>query len=206
MYFDKKCKITFICHGSTIFSEEGRLSDMENYPPLNENGVEEIERICEYLRKRQVKNDKIYSSSASRCIQTAKSVAKVYKTKFEIIDLKPRKCGGFSGLSFEQIEAKFPDKLNELLNNPENPVPEDAEAITDFINRIAGSINNVVNNNIGNRVIIVTHPDIIKAAICDAIDVSHKSFHKIHIKTGSATQISYFKNWKSLIYSDYTPL
>ena len=78
MYFDRKCKITFICHGSTIFSEEGRFSDMENHPPLNENGVEEIEKMCEYLKKRQVKNDKIYSSSASRCIQSAKYIKKIF--------------------------------------------------------------------------------------------------------------------------------
>ena len=206
MYFDRKCKITFICHGSTIFSEEGRFSDMENHPPLNENGVEEIEKMCEYLKKRQVKNDKIYSSSASRCIQSAKYIAKIFKAKFEVIDLKPRKCGGFSGLSFEQIETKFPEQLKELINSPEKSVPEDAESITAFIERIAKEIDEIVEDNVGNRVIIVTHPDVIKAAICNAIDISHKSFHRIHIKTGSATQISYFTNWKSLIYSDYTPL
>ena len=206
MYFNRKCKITFICHGSTIFSEEGRFSDMENHPPLNENGAEEIEKMCEYLRKRQVKNDKIYSSSASRCIQSAKYIAKVFKTKFEVIDLKPRKCGGFSGLSFEQIETKFPDKLSDLINKPDKPTPEDAESVTDFIKRVSEAIDKLVEDNIGNRVIIVTHPDVIKAAVCSAIDISHKSFHRIHIKTGSATQISYFSNWKSLIYSDYTPL
>ena len=27
MYFNRKCKITFICHGATIYSEEGRFSD-----------------------------------------------------------------------------------------------------------------------------------------------------------------------------------
>ena len=41
--------------------------------------------ICDYLRKRGVKNDKIYSSSASRCLQTAKLISKVYKKDFEII-------------------------------------------------------------------------------------------------------------------------
>ena len=77
MYFDRKCKITFICHGATIYSEENRFSDKDNYPPLNENGVEEVEKICEYLRQRGVKNDKIYTSTAARCVQTAKYVSKV---------------------------------------------------------------------------------------------------------------------------------
>ncbi len=206
MYFDRKCKITFICHGSTIFSEEGRFSDLDNHPPLNENGVDEIKKICDYLKRRQVKNDKIYSSSASRCIQSAKFVSKVYKKDFEVIDLKPRKCGSFSGLTFEQIEAKFPDKLKSLINEPNVPVPEDAESVTNFIKRVSETISKIVEENQGNRVIIVTHPDVIKAAVCDAINVNYSSFQRIYIKTGSATQISYFESWKSLIYSDYTPL
>ena len=206
MYFDRKCKITFICHGSTIFSEEGRFSDMENHPPINENGVEEIEKLCEYLKKRKVKNDTIYTSSALRCVQTAKFISKIYKKNFEVIDLKPRKCGGLSGLTFENIEANFPDKLKTLIEKTDIPVPEDAESIKDFVKRVGKSIDDIVKKNEGNRVIIVTHPDVIKAAICSAINIPLKSFQRIYIKTGSATQISYFKDWKSLIYSDYTPL
>ena len=56
----RKCKITFISHGETIHSQENRISDSEKYPPLTENGQEEIARVCEYIRKRGVKNDKIF--------------------------------------------------------------------------------------------------------------------------------------------------
>ena len=206
MYLDRKCKITFICHGATIYSEENRFSDKDNYPPLNENGVEEVEKICEYLRQRGVKNDKIYTSTAARCVQTAKYVSKVYKKLFEYIELPPRNCGSFSGMAFEQVEVKTPDLLQRLIYEPDKSTPDDAESITDFINRVSAKIDKIVSENTGNRVIIVTHPDVIKAAICDALDIPHSSFQHIYIKTGSATQISYFESWKSLIYSDYTPL
>lgn len=206
MYFDRKCKITFICHGSTIFSEEGRFSDMENHPPLNENGVDEMIKICEYLKHRKVKNDRIYTSSAKRCVQSAKYVSKVYKKDFEIIDLKPRKCGSFSGMTFEQVEAKYPEELKRLIYKPDKPTPEDAESVTAFINRVSSEIDKIIEDNIGNRIIIVTHPDIIKAAVCDALNIPHTSFQQIYIRSGSATQISYFSSWKSLVYSDYTPV
>lgn len=206
MYFDRKCKITFISHGATIFSEEGRFSDMDNHPPINENGVEEIQKIADFLKKRRVKNDRIYSSSATRCIQSAKFVSKIFKKDFEIIDLPPRKCGGFSGLTFEQLETKFPEQLYSLINEPEKPTPEDAESFHCFVERVREAIAKIVEENHGNRIIIVTHPDVIKAAICDALNAPASSLQHIYIKTGSATQISYFSTWKSLIYSDYTPL
>lgn len=206
MYFDRKCKITFICHGATIYSEENRFSDKDNYPPLNENGVEEVEKICDYLRQRGVKNDKIYTSSAARCIQTAKYVSKVYKKLFEIIELPPRNCGSFSGMGFEQIEVKSPELLHRLIYEPDLCTPDDAECVSEFIKRVSLKISEIVEENAGNRVIIVTHPDVIKAAICDALEIPASSLQHIYIKTGSATQISYFESWKSLVYSDYTPL
>ena len=207
MYFSRKCKITYICHGATIYSDEFRFSDVENYPPITENGYEEMERICDYLRKRGVKNDKIYSSPATRCLQSAKMVAKVYKNDFDIIEnLKTRKCGSFNGKSFEQLEFEAPDLLQRLISEPDKKTPEDAESVSEFIIRVGKEIEAIVDKNEGNRIIIVTHPDVIKAAICDALNIPHSSLQHIYIKTGSATQISYYESWKSLVYSDYTPL
>ncbi len=207
MYFSRKCKITFISHGATIYTEEGRFSDKNNYPPLTDAGIEEIEKITEFLRLRGIRNDKIYTSAATRTVQSAQIIAKLYKKKYEIIeDLDARKCGAFSGWSLEQIEHRFPNAFNALINNPEICTPEDAESLNDFIKRVSASIDNIVNKNISNRIIIVTHPDVIKAAICDALNIPAASLPKIYIKTGSATQISYFESWKSLIYSDYTPV
>ena len=207
MYFSRKCKITFICNGETIYSEDGRFTDSENYPPLSDTGQDEIEKICEFLKARGVKNDKIYSSPALRSVQSASMIAKLFKQDFETVeDLHPRKCGSFNGLTYEQIDERFPDALDKLVNNPDIPTPDDAESISSFINRIKFTINDIIEKNIGSRIIIVTHRDVIKAAICAALNMPDSSFNRIYIKSGSATQISYFERWSSLVYCDYTPI
>lgn len=207
MYFDRKCKITFICNGETIYSEDGRFTDTENYPPLSDAGQEEIEKICNFLKVRGVKNDKIYTSPALRSVQSASMIAKLFKQDFEIInDLHPRKCGDFNGLTFEQVDAKYPDALDKLINNPDIPTPDNAESVSSFINRVKFVINDIVDANIGNRIIIVTHRDVIKASICSALNLPDSSMNRIYIKSGSATQISYFERWASLVYCDYTPI
>lgn len=205
--FKRKCKITFISHGATIYSEENRISDNENYPPINDAGEEEIEKICAWLKKRGIKNDKIYTSSALRTIQSAQMISKVFKMDFEILDgLSPRKCGIWSGLTFEQIEEKYPHMLEQLHENPCSYCPDCGETILDFNKRISKTIKNIVNKNAGNRIIIITHPEIIQVAISKAIQLQPKHQAKIYIKTGSATQISYFESWASLVYSGYVPL
>ncbi len=207
MYFSRKCKITFISHGATIYSDENRFSDNLNYPPLSDAGQYEVDKITEYLRLRGIKNDRIYTSPATRTIQTAQVIAKLYKKNYEILDeLTPRKCGAYNGLTYEQIEERYPDEFVKLINDPAVPTPADAESLNDFVKRVSDIIDKVVNNNISNRIIIVTTPDVIKAAICSALNIPASSMPKIYIKTGSATQISYFESWQSLIYSDYTPL
>lgn len=205
--FNRKCKITFIAHGSTIYSEENRLGDHENYPPLNDAGEEEIEKICDWLKKRSIKNDVIYTSSALRTIQSAQMVSKVFKKDFEILDnLSSRKFGVWSGLTYEKIETKYPQMLEQLHANPCSYCPEKGETVLDFNKRVSKIVKKIVDDNIGNRIIIVTHPDVIQAAISKAIQLQPQHQNKVYIRTGSATQISYFEDWASLVYSGYIPL
>ena len=51
-----------------------------------------------------------------------------------------------------------------------------------------------------------TPKDVIKAAVCAALNMPHSSVSKIYIKSGSATQISYFEKWSSLMYCGYIPM
>ena len=69
--FQRKCKITFICHGSRIYSEDNRFADKLDYPQLNEIGETEIIKITEFIKKRGLKTNKIYSSPALSCTQSA---------------------------------------------------------------------------------------------------------------------------------------
>ena len=207
MYFSRKCKITFISHGATIYSENGRFSDVENYPQLSESGHYEVDRICDFLKRRGAKTDAIYSSDSPRTIQTAKQISKLYKKDVIVIDdLKPRKCGKLNGLTFEQLEEKYPNLLEKWFNSPDYEEDLEAESITDFIKHTKKTIDEIVEKNKGNRVIVVTYPEVIQAAICAALDIPADKIGKIYIRTGSATQISYFENWASLVYSDYVPL
>ena len=207
MYFDKKCKITYICHGATIYSEEGRLTDTENYPPLSELGVEEMTNVVNYLKARAIKNDVIYSSSAVRTVQSAYMISKLFKRDYEVIKtLTPRKYGCWNGLTFTQIAEKYPSEFKDIIKFSDKKIPQDGESSDEFIERVKKVTDDIVDKNIGNRVIVVTYPEVIQAAICAAIGIKAQNLPKLYIRTGSITQISYFDNWSSLIYSDHVPM
>lgn len=199
MIFKRICKITFITHGATVHSLEGIICDTLKYPKLNEFGEEEMEKVCEYLEKRGVAYDRIYSSPAACCTQSAQIIAKMFKRKVDIIDFPNRNHGEWNGLSYSDLFDENGPSL--IIQKPNN-----GESFEDFNKRVSDNIDKLVNANKGNRIILVTSPEIVQSAIAKALNLSPKSQFRNLIKTGSLTQISYFEGWSSIIYSDYVPL
>lgn len=192
------CKITFITHGSTVHTMAGIIGNGLKYPKLNEIGEEELERVCSYLEKRGVSYDKIYTSPNTCCTQSAQIVAKLFKQKATTIDLLPRNYGDWQGMLYSDILKNGAKSFAQT--------PENGESIDDFNSRISDIINQLVNDNKGSRIIIVTTPDIVQSALAKTLQLAPDNQYKMLIKPGSLTQISYFDNWSSVIYSDYCPL
>ena len=198
--FKRKCKITFITHGATVHTMDGIISDSEKFPKLNDIGEEEIEKVCEYLNNRAVQYDKIYSSTSARCTQSAQIVAKLFKKRITTIDLPPRKPGVWNGQSYNDI-------YNEYGTHSIEKTPKGGESVQKFNKRVGNVIQKLVEENRGNRIIVVTTPDVVQAAIALTLELTPENQFKTLVKTGSLTQISYFEDdWSSLIYSDYMPL
>lgn len=207
MLFKRKCKITFVRHGATINTEEYRFYDDESYPAINANGKAEMEKIAVWIKNKGLKIDKIYSSSALRCEQSARIISSICNRDFEIIDgLKSRKVGVWNGLSYEEIEEKYPNKLEEFHKNPEKFSPESSETIKEFNKRILEILDAIIGENLNKRLIIVTHAEVIQAAVANALSIPLNDQFKVYIPTGSATQISYFEDFASLVYSAYIPI
>ena len=198
----RRCKITFIRHGATIYTEADRLSDKDNYPPINEAGKEEMEAVSQWIKKRGLMVDKIFCSPETRATQSARVLSKICKQDFEVIpDLTAKKSGTWSGLSFEQIEEKYPKELEAYHNDRANFVMPNGESISEFNERTNKVIERIVKENNSSRIIIVTHGDVIQSAIAKILHIPADYQTRIMIPTGSATQISYFKDWSVLVYS-----
>ena len=207
MLFKRKCKITFIRHGATINTEEHRFFDDEKYPAININGKMEMEKIADWVKNKGLKIDEIYASSSLRTVQSARIVSETCGYDFKILqNLNSRKAGEWSGLSFEEIEQKYPGKLDLYYKVPEQFCPNGAESLIELNKRVNEVLSGIIENNLYKRLIIVTHGDIIQAAIANALSISPENQFKIYIPTGSATQISYFEDFSSLVYCAYIPV
>ena len=204
--FNRKCKITFIKHGATINTEENRFFDDERFPAINETGRTEMEKISEWMCNSGLKIDKIYTSPALRCIQSTRVLTEICNQDFEILyNLTSRKKGIFSGLTIDEIEKKFPGQVESYYKNAENYTPEGGESLINLNKRVDDIIKDIIIKNTNKRIVIITHGEIIQSVIANAIGIPLNNQFKIYIPSGSATQISYFEEFASLIYSAYIP-
>lgn len=197
--FKRKCKITFVSHGATIYTLEGIIGNDLKYPKLNDCGENEIKKVCEYLKDRGVAYDNIYTCPNVCCTQSAHVIAKLFKQKEKIIELAPRNFGGWKGMMYNDI-------LKEIGTDFFTKTPKGGESLKVFNKRVKKVIDKLISENIGSRIIIVTTPEIIQSALADTLGLEPENQHRILIKTGSLTQISYFEDWSSVIYSGYCPL
>ena len=127
-------------------------------------------------------------------------MAKLFKKRITTIDLPARKLGEWSGQSFSDVYKEFGTHFV-------SSKPKGGESIEEFNKRVSDVINKLIEENRGNRIIVVTTPDVVQAAVALTLNLTPENQFKLLIKTGSLTQISYFvDNWSSIIYSDYLPL
>lgn len=205
--FKKKCKITYIAHGSTIFSENHKLNYGLEYPPINKNGEQQMLNIIEFIKIRGVKNDKIISGPALCTVQSAELLSEELKKDFKIDEtLLPRNYGDWDGLTLEQVKKRYPEFENRTAVSMFLETPENGEDLDSFNERVMKSVANIVQENSGKRLLVVTHPAIIRSAVCSALKIPKEAQYKIYIKTGSATQLSYFEDGVCLKYSNYVPI
>lgn len=204
--FNRKCKIILISHGSTIYTEQNRLYDLDDYPPINETGKKEMEKIANWLKISNQNIDMIYTSSALRSIQSARIIAKNLRKDFDIADnLQERRFGIWGGLTFRQISEKYPDMFEQYQKNPCKFCQDGGESTIDLNSRVGNTIKQIVKKNPQKRIIIITHSAIIQSAIGYAVGIPPENQERVYIPTGSATQINYYAEWSSLVYSGYIP-
>lgn len=203
----KRCKITFVVHGSTIYTATNRFYEVGEYPPLDDNGREEIERLALWLKKRSPKTDKIYTAPTLRSIQSANIISKSYEQSFEIIeDLITKDEGVWGGLSFSEIEEKYPNLLNEFHADCENFVAQTGESMKNFNLRANKIIKKIKTDDFGKRVIIVCDASFVRAIVAHTFNIPFENQNRLALQTGSATQINFYENWPILVYTNFYQL
>jgi alpha-ribazole phosphatase/probable phosphoglycerate mutase len=183
--------IYLIRHGETEDAEEKRYKGHIDVP-LSANGIEQIQRLAKYIYQSQepgTRNQElkaVYSSGLSRALKSAEIIAEPFKLKPVVIEnLKERSFGVWEGMTFSEIEEKYPDAFRAWADNPLEYSPIEGENTLDVRDRSLKAWNEIIRNHMDEAIAIVSHGGIIRVILCEMLGVPLENIFKIEQDFGA---------------------
>jgi probable phosphoglycerate mutase len=148
-------ELWFVRHGQTDWNTELRIQGSID-KPLNSTGIEQAQALAQKLKDTHF--DAIYSSPARRAYQTASAIAKQLGMSIRIDDrLKEISLGLWEGLTWQQVQERYPEMFAMRKADPVHFAPEGAETYGDLARRMVLAANDIALAHPGERVLVVSH-------------------------------------------------
>jgi len=166
--------ILLIRHGETAWNAEKRLQGHLDIA-LNAEGECQAALLGEALAAEQV--DHIVSSDLLRARQTAEAIARVRSARVEVDPgLRERCYGGFEGLLYSEIAARFPREFAAWqARDVDGVLPPGAnrgESFRQFYERATGAIAAHAAAHPGRTIALVAHGGVLECAYRQALGLS----------------------------------
>lgn len=195
--------VLLIRHGHTVHTEAGKVySDPQS--TLTEQGRKQAQAIAEFLpsEKPQI----LLSSPSVRARASADAIASITGLSVEVTDgLREWQVGSFEGRSYLEIKKQEPEVYAAWSKDPIRNAPPGGESIESLCRRAASEFASIMKRFAGSRVAVVTHAEVVRAVIVNALDMPVDNFWRLSVPTGSLSKLDLSANFATLHYMALTP-
>ena len=148
-------ELWLVRHGQTDWNTEFRIQGSID-KSLNAIGIEQAHAIAKKLKDTHF--DAIYSSPAKRAYQTASAIAQQLGLTIRTDKrLKEISLGLWEGLTWQQVQDRYPEMFAKRKSDPVHFAPEGAETYGDLARRMVQAANEIALSHPGERVLVVSH-------------------------------------------------
>lgn len=145
------------------------------------------------LATQQGQWDVVYSSNTRRCHDFARLLAQRLGKPF-IPD--PRLCeldfGAWVGLSQQEIFARDPELLQQYYFQPRRFTAPDGESMEYFMRRVHDVWEEILLEQAGKRVLVLTHTGVIRVLIAKALDLLYQKSLRFEVGYASFTRLQVY--------------
>ena len=151
-----KTLVYAVRHGETLWNTEGRLQGHGN-SDLSPRGEAEAHALGKALSS--VRFDALYSSDLERAIQTARILHEHVQGPEPKLEpqLRERSYGRLEGLTWAEVEQRFPETPIALIRGGPDTVPPGGEALPGFIERGFSALSAIAEKHPDQTVLAVSH-------------------------------------------------
>lgn len=149
-------KLILIRHGESEANAKGIFAGQIN-PDLEKKGLDQAKLTAKHIAG-NYKVDKIYSSDLQRAYKTALCLADITGLEVEKNqNLREIFAGDWEGLTFEQLQKKYPDEYGVWMNHIGKARCAGGESVAELGNRVMEVLTKIAKDNEGKTVAVATH-------------------------------------------------
>ena len=178
--------IIFLRHAQAENNTERILAGRTEGVPLTKTGIEQAERISEYLKPLDI--SAIYSSPIERASHTAEIVAKNRSLEVALDErLTEIDMGKFTRMNYDDMFAKYGNIFLKFYENDPVISEHEVETFPDVQKRVLDMVDHVLKKHNNENVILVTHMDPIKSMLAKVMNLVPKTLFELIIANASLT-------------------
>ena len=148
-------RVLAIRHGETAWNVEGRIQGQLDIP-LNDTGRWQVHRLALAVADEGI--SAVYSSDLLRALETAQAVARGCSQPITTdVGLRERGFGVFEGLSYDEINRRWPEQAERGRKRDPEFGAEGGETLREFAERGVGTVSRLAALHPGETIAVVSH-------------------------------------------------
>lgn len=186
-------KIYLLRHGETVGNVKGLYAGITD-TPLTEKGKLQAEEARNTLGEYSF--EVVISSPLSRAVDTARII-----TEQEIIleeELMEMNFGVCEGLSYEEIQIKYPTIMEEWNDDLRYYIFPEGESMKSFFDRVIKKYDQIINQYIGKDILIVAHSGVIRSILAYVISEDFEHYWKYRVDNCKTAILEYRDGYVTL--------
>ncbi|MEU6212480.1 bifunctional RNase H/acid phosphatase [Streptomyces sp. NPDC047023] len=192
---DMGAPATFVLlrHGETALTPQKRFSGSGGSDPeLSPAGRRQAAAVAEALAARGTIQT-VVSSPLRRCRETAAGVADRLGLAVTVEEgLREVDFGAWEGLTFGEVQERFPDDLKAWLDSPKAAPTGGGESFMAATRRISATRDRLLAAHAGRTVLLVTHVTPVKILVRLALGAPPESLFRMELSAASLSAVSYY--------------
>ncbi|MEV7520667.1 bifunctional RNase H/acid phosphatase [Streptomyces sp. NPDC091371] len=192
---DMGAPATFVLlrHGETALTPQKRFSGSGGSDPeLSPAGRSQAAAVAEALAARGTVQT-VISSPLRRCRETAQAVADRLGLGVTVEDgLREVDFGAWEGLTFAEVQERFPDDLQAWLDSPKAAPTGGGESFAAATRRISATRDRLLAAHAGRTVLLVTHVTPVKILVRLALGAPPEALFRMELSAASLSAVAYY--------------
>ena len=171
-----KRHIYLLRHGETEYGRVRRYLGHTDCK-LSQKGINDAKHLAYIFEKSEEVINSIFSSDLIRCRRTVDIAFPDRKVNF-LEGLREINMGDLDGLTFEEVQNKYPELFKKRGENIAEFIPPNGESFRACQHRAIKIFDNIINTTQGN-VVICSHAGFIRALLCSLLKLDLKDIFDI---------------------------